>query len=138
MNRHLWSHAWSKYESLPARKQSGRFKQLMKFVSKQYKGIIRDLKSNTSQKDRKDRFGNHQSVPAILRRQLYIFFGRVSLYAFLSAILKQGYKSIYCSNILILPISILIFWKIAISILKIGLICIPARKQTFVSYLYYV
>ena len=40
LNRHLWSHAWTKYESLPARKQSGRFKQLMKFVSKQYKGNL--------------------------------------------------------------------------------------------------
>ena len=40
LNRHLWSHAWTKYESLPARKKSGRFKQLMKFVSKQYKGNL--------------------------------------------------------------------------------------------------
>ena len=48
LNRHLWSHAWTKYESLPARKQSGRFKQLMKFVSKQYKGIIRDLRVPSS------------------------------------------------------------------------------------------
>jgi len=45
LNRHLWSHAWTKYESLPARKQSGRFKQLMKFVSKQYK--VRATNSNS-------------------------------------------------------------------------------------------
>ena len=52
LNRHLWSHAWTKYESLPARKQSGRFKQLMKFVSKQYKGnlLLSERKMSESQK----------------------------------------------------------------------------------------
>ena len=36
MNKHLWKHARDKYDALPQRKKTGRFKQLRKFLSKQY------------------------------------------------------------------------------------------------------
>jgi len=36
LNEHLWSHAKTKYQNLPTEKQSGRFKQLRKFLPSQY------------------------------------------------------------------------------------------------------